>query len=166
MAFSTKQIVERFYEAWRTGDPTKFPFAQTFTFDGPMASFSSPAEFRAMAAQFAPLVHSVQVLDALYDEKKAFVLLDFATNVPQVGSWIAIDYFEIEGEEIKYSRTVYDPRQLIAFMQSRQVVRFQPKMGILSHPGWYDRILALPSLAEKINGVRSSSGATDKAHSG
>jgi hypothetical protein len=119
MALMTQQIVEQYYDAWRSGDATQFPFVQDFTFDGPMLSVSSPAEFQAMAAQFAPMVAEVNILDAVYDDQKAFVLLEFATSVPQVGSWIAIDYFVIEDEQIKYSRTAYDPRNLVAFLQSR-----------------------------------------------
>ncbi len=101
------------------GDTSKFLFAKDFTFDGPMASFSNPDEFRAMAAQFSPMTKGVKVLDALYGNNKAFVMLEFSTNVPQVGSWIAIDYFSLEGEKIRYSRTSYDPRKLAEFMQSR-----------------------------------------------
>jgi hypothetical protein len=118
MALTSQQIVEQYYDAWRSGDATRFPFVEDFTFDGPMLSVSSPAEFRAMAAQFAPMVAEVKILDAVYDNQKAFVMLEFATSVPQVGSWIAIDYFVIEGEQIKYSRTTYDPRNLVAFLQS------------------------------------------------
>ncbi len=119
MALSTKQIVEQYYDAWRTGDVNKFLFAKDFTFDGPIQSLSSPDEFRAMARQFAPMAKDVKVLDALYDNDKAFVMLEFVTNVPQVGSWIAMDYFSIEGERIKYGRTMYDPRKLVEFMQAQ-----------------------------------------------
>ncbi len=119
MALTTQQIVEQYYDAWRTGDANQFPFAQDFTFDGPIRSVSSPAEFRAMATEFTPMVAGVKILDALYDGHKAFVMLEFATNVPQLGSWIALDYFVVEGGQIKYSRTIYDPRNLVAFLQSR-----------------------------------------------
>ena len=119
MKLSTQQIVEQFYEAWRTGDVNKFLLAKDFTFDGPNLSLSNPDEFRGMASQFAPMAEDVKILDALYDNEKAFVLLEFATNVPQIGKWIATDYFLIEGERIKYGRTVYDPRKLVEFMQSR-----------------------------------------------
>jgi hypothetical protein len=119
MALTTQQMVGQYYDAWRTSDANQFPFAQDFTFDGPIRSVSSPAEFRAMAAEFTPMVAEVKILDALYDGQKAFVMLEFVTNVPQLGSWIALDYFVIEGGQITYSRTVYDPRNLVAFLQSR-----------------------------------------------
>jgi hypothetical protein len=45
-------------------------------------------------------------------------MLKFVTNTP-IGSWIAIDYFLIEAGKIKYSRTVYDPRKLIEFIQAQ-----------------------------------------------
>jgi hypothetical protein len=116
---STKQVVEQYYEAWRTGDTIKFLLAEGLTFDGPMASFSNADEYRAMAKQFAPMVAGVKILDAVYQESKAFVLLEFTTNVPQVGTWTAIDYFQVDQGKIKYSRTSYDPRKLMAFMESR-----------------------------------------------
>ena len=119
MTLTTQQIVEQYYDAWRNGDANQFPFAQDFTFDGPIRSVSNPAEFRAMAAEFMPMVAGAKILDALYDDQKAFVILEFATNVPQVGNWIALDYFVVEGGQIKYSRTIYDPRNLVAFLQSR-----------------------------------------------
>ncbi len=119
MTSSTKQIVEQYYDAWRTGDVNKFLLAENFTFDGPIQSASSPDEFRGMAAQFAPMVKGIKVLDALHDNDKAFVMAEFATNVPQLGSWIAFDYFVVEGKRIKYSRTMYDPRRLVDFMQAQ-----------------------------------------------
>jgi len=119
MSNNTEQIVEKYYEAWRTGDTNKFLFADDFKFDGPIASLANPDEFRAMAAQFSPMVKAVKILDSIYDNDKAFVLLDFETNVPQVGNWIASDYFVIEKGKIKYGRTTYDPRKLVEFMQSR-----------------------------------------------
>jgi hypothetical protein len=119
MKLSTEQIVQQYYEAWRTGDANKLLLAEDFTFDGPIASFSNPEEFRAMAKQISPMVKGVKLLEALYGNNQAFVLLEFATNMPELGSWIAIDYFLIEGEKIKHSRTSYDPRRLVEFMQSR-----------------------------------------------
>lgn len=119
MAHSTREIVEQYYDAWRSGDVSRFPFSDDFTFDGPMASFSNPTEFRTMAAQFAPMTTGVHVLDAIYGDDRAFVMLEFSTNVPQLGSWIACDYFVVEGGTIKYSRTSYDPRKLVAFVESR-----------------------------------------------
>lgn len=119
MVNTTKQLVESVYEAWRTGDTSKFHFSKDFTFDGPMASFTSPDQFIAMAGQFMPMVKSVKILDAVYEDNKAFVMLNFETNIPQVGGWIAIDYYMIESGKIKYSRTSYDPRKLAEFMQSR-----------------------------------------------
>lgn len=119
MALTTQQIVEQYYDAWRTGDANQFPFAQDFTFDGPIRSVSSPAEFRAMASEFTPMVAEVKILDALYHDQKAFVMLEFATKVPQLGSWIALDYFVVEGGQITYSRTIYDLQNLVAFLQTR-----------------------------------------------
>jgi hypothetical protein len=115
----TRKSVEQYYQAWRSGDVNSFPFSHDFTFDGPMLSFSSPQGFKEMAAQFAPMVKEVNILDSSYAGNKAFVLLEFATNIPEVGSWTSIDYFVVEGDKIKYSRTVYDPRKLAQYMQSR-----------------------------------------------
>ncbi len=119
MKLSTKQIVEQYFDAWETGDVNKFLLAESFTFDGPIQSASSPDEFRGMAAQFMPMVKEIKMLDAVYDNDKAFVMSEAVTNVPQLGSWIALDYFVIEREKIKYSRTMYDPRRLLEFMQSQ-----------------------------------------------
>jgi hypothetical protein len=119
LALTTQQIVEQYYDAWRTGDANQFPFAQDFTFDSPIRSVSSPAELRAMASEFTPMVAEVKILDALYHDQKAFVRLEFATKVPQLGSWIALDYFVVEGGQITYSRTIYDLQNLVAFLQSR-----------------------------------------------
>jgi len=119
MATTINHIVEQYYEAWRTGDESKFLFAHGFTFDGPIASFSNPGDFIKMAKQVFPMVKNVKLLETFYTGNKACVLLEFSTNTP-VGSWIAIDYFIVEDERIKYSRTVYDPRKLVEFMQSQR----------------------------------------------
>ncbi len=118
MTTSIKHVVEQFYEAWKTGDIRKFLFAPDFTFDGPIFSFASPEPCLEMARQNFPLVKDVKLLETIYSENKAFVMLEFVTNTP-IGSWIAIDYFLVEDGRIKYSRTVYDPRKLIEFMQAQ-----------------------------------------------
>ena len=121
MRVSTQQIVEKYYQTWTSGDANSFPLARGFTFEGPLQSASNPAEFRGMAAQFMPMVKEIRILDAVYDHEKAFVLSETITNVPQLAGWLAMDYFVIEKENIKYSRTIYDPRSLLEFMQSQQL---------------------------------------------
>lgn len=111
-------MLSSIYEAWKTGDTGKFLFAPDFTFDGPILSFSSPEPFLEMARQNFPLVKDVHLLETIYSDNKAFVMLEFVTNT-SIGSWIAIDYFLVEEGRIKYSRTVYDPRKLIEFMQAQ-----------------------------------------------
>lgn len=122
---STQQAIEQYYAAWRAGEAEQFPFTEDFSFDGPILSVTNPDEFRGMARQFGPMVKEVKILEASYQSDKAFVMVEFTTNLPQVGSWIAIDYFVVEGVKIKYSRTVYDPRKLAEFMQSRQSIALQ-----------------------------------------
>lgn len=119
MDISTKQIVESYFNAWGTGDVNNFLLAKDFTFEGPIQSVSSPEEFRGMAAQFMPMVKEIKILEAVYDKNKAFVMSEAVTNVPQLGSWIAMDYFVIERGKIKYNRTIYDPRRLLEFLQSQ-----------------------------------------------
>ena len=116
----TQQVIQQYYQALKSGDLSSFRLTDDFTFDGPIASFANPDGFRSMASQFSPLAKDIRILDGLYQDDKAFVILEFETNVPAIGSWIALDYFVLAGGMIKYSRTIYDPRKLLAFMQSQQ----------------------------------------------
>ncbi len=119
MSKTVAQIVESYYDAWKTKDESKFLLTKDFSFDGPIASFTNPDDFVKMAKQVFPMAKGVKLLETFYKENKACVMLEFSTNTP-VGSWVAIDYFLIENDRIKYSRTMYDPRKLVEFMQSQQ----------------------------------------------
>jgi hypothetical protein len=72
------------------------------------------------AVEYGPSSHRRKATDGFSGRRfyKAFVMLEFVTNTA-IGSWIAIDYFLVEDGRIKYSRTVYDPRKLIEFMQAQ-----------------------------------------------
>jgi hypothetical protein len=119
MNTSTQQVVEKYYQTWQGANANHFPLAKDFAFEGPLQSASSPAEFREMAAQFMPMIKEIKIVDAAHNEEKAFVLSEAVTNIPQLAGWLAMDYFVIKDGSIQYSRTIYDPRHLLEFMQSQ-----------------------------------------------
>jgi hypothetical protein len=60
---STLEIVGRYYDAWRNkrGDFSDVPLAEDFVFVGPVASFDSAEDYRAMAGQAGQLVTKFDV---------------------------------------------------------------------------------------------------------
>ena len=80
---STQQAIEQYYAAWRAGEAEQFPFTEDFSFDGPILSVTNPDEFRGMARQFGPMVKEVKILEASYQSDKAFVMVEFTTNLSQ-----------------------------------------------------------------------------------
>ena len=119
MSKSIRDVVHSYYEAWTSGDSSKFLLSKDFTFNGPLASFTEPQGVVQMAEEIFPMAEGVKILEEMYEGNKALVMLEFSTNT-KLGSWLSTDYFEVEKGKIKYGRTFYDPRQLEAFMQEQQ----------------------------------------------
>ena len=108
-----QQIATTYYDAWRTraGDMTGVPFADNFTFRGPVASFDSAEGYRAMARQAGAAVRDFRVRHQFVDGDLVCSIID-RQMAPLQGTLTAAEILHIRNGTIVAGELIYDAEDL------------------------------------------------------
>jgi uncharacterized protein (TIGR03086 family) len=108
-----QQIATTYYDAWRTraGDMTGVPFADDFTFRGPVASFDSAEGYRAMARQAGAAVRDFRVRHQFVDGDLVCSIIDWQM-APLPGTLTAAEILHIRNGTIVAGELIYDAEDL------------------------------------------------------
>jgi ketosteroid isomerase-like protein len=110
---TTMDAVQRYYDAWINldGDMSDVPLADDFVFVGPVGSFDSAADFRAMAAQFGPIAQDFSVRHQFTDGDLVCSIVRW--NLPQVsGTTDAAELLTVEDGVLVRAEVIYDGEEL------------------------------------------------------
>lgn len=109
----TKEVVDRYYEAWisRDGDMSDVPLADDFVFVGPVSFFDSAAGFRAMADQFGPLARDFRVRRQFFDGDLVCSIVEWEMP-PMTGTTTAADLLEVRDGVLVRSEVIFDAEEL------------------------------------------------------
>lgn len=109
----TREIVRRYYDAWisRNGDMSKVPLADDFVFIGPVSSFNSADDFRAMADQFGPLAQDFRVRHQFSDGDVVCSIVEW--KMPSMtAAMTAAELLEIRDGVLVRAEVIYDAEEL------------------------------------------------------
>jgi ketosteroid isomerase-like protein len=108
------EAVSRYYDAWRNrgGDFSEVPLAEDFEFSGPVASFDSAEDYRAMARDAGQAVISFEVRRQFVDGDTVCSIVDWEMAIPGVGRLSAAEVLEVEDGEIVRGELFYDGEEL------------------------------------------------------
>jgi hypothetical protein len=111
---SVQEIVARYYEAWQSkgGDMSDVPLADDFRFTGPVASFESAEDYRAMAREAGRAVTSFDVRRQFVDGATVCSIIDWEMSIPGVGRMTSAELLEVEDGVIVRGELIYDAEQL------------------------------------------------------
>ena len=111
---SAQQTVARYYDAWQTkrGDMSDVPLADDFRFTGPVASFESAEDYRAMAREAGQAVTSFDVRRQFVDGATVCSIIDWEMSIPGVGRMTSAELLEVEDGVIVRGELIYDAEQL------------------------------------------------------
>lgn len=103
-----------YYDAWqnRHGNFDRVPLAKDFRFTGPVASFESADEYRAMAREAGRAVTSFEVRAQFVDGATVCSIVDWEMAIPGVGKMTAAELLEIVDGEIVRGELIYDAEAL------------------------------------------------------
>jgi hypothetical protein len=119
---TTEQIAASYYEAWREhkGEMSAVPLADDFRFTGPVASFDSAADYRAMAAQAGQAVTSFEVRRQFVDGGTVCSIIDWEMAMPGLGRMTSAELLEIKDGRIVRGELIYDAEALRKAMAAIQ----------------------------------------------
>jgi hypothetical protein len=108
------ETVSLYYDAWehRHGDFSAVPLAEDFEFIGPIASFDSAEDYRAMASQAGPAVTSFTVRRQFVDGNIVCSIVDWNMATPGVGRMTAAELLEVVDGVIVRGELIYDAESL------------------------------------------------------
>jgi ketosteroid isomerase-like protein len=106
--------VGRYYDAWqnRGGDFTGVPLADDFRFVGPVASFDTAADYRAMAAEAGRMVTSFHVRRQFVDGDVVCSIIDWEMGIPGLGRMTSAELLEVQDGRIVRGELIYDAEAL------------------------------------------------------
>jgi hypothetical protein len=88
------------------------PLADDFEFVGPVASFTSAAGYRAMAAEAGRAVTSFRVRRQFADGNVVCSIVDWEMAIPGVGPMTSAELLEVEDGVIVRGELIYDGEPL------------------------------------------------------
>jgi hypothetical protein len=108
------EAVALYYDAWqrKRGDFSEVPLAEGFRFVGPVASFDSADEYRAMAREAGQAVGSFDVRLQFVDGNTVCSIIDWEMVIPGVGPMTSAELLEIEDGVIVRGELIYDAEEL------------------------------------------------------
>lgn len=111
---TAQEAVARYYDAWQTkqGDFTETPLADDFRFVGPVASFTSAEDYRAMAREAGKAVTRFAVRRQFVDGDTVCSIVDWEMEIPGVGPMTAAEVLEVEDGVIVRGELIYDAEEL------------------------------------------------------
>ena len=106
--------VALYYDAWQNkqGDLSDVPLADDFGFVGPVASFESAADYRAMAAQAGQAVTRFVVRRQFVEGNTVCSIIDWEMAVSGVGAMTAAELLDVEDGVIVRGELIYDAEAL------------------------------------------------------
>lgn len=111
---STDEAVSRYYDAWqnKAGDFSDVPLAEDFAFSGPVASFDSAEDYRAMAREAGKALTSFAVRRQFVDGDGVCTIVDWEMAIPGVGKLRAAEWLEVADGQIVRGELFYDAEEL------------------------------------------------------
>jgi len=106
--------VARYYDAWQTkrGDMSDVPLADDFRFTGPVASFESAEDYRAMAREAGQAVTSFDVRRQFVTGATVCSIIDWEMSIPGVGRMTSAELLEVRDGVIVRGELIYDAEPL------------------------------------------------------
>jgi hypothetical protein len=111
---TARQAVALYYDAWRTrrGDFSDVPLADDFRFTGPVASFESADDYRAMAREAGAAVTRFAVRRQFAEGGTVCSIVDWEMAIPGLGPMTAAELLEVEDGVIVRGELIYDAERL------------------------------------------------------
>ena len=111
---TAQETVARYYEAWQTkrGDLADVPLADDFQFTGPVASFDSADDYRAMARDAGQALTSFEVRRQFVDGDTVCSIIDWEMAIPGVGRMTSAELLEVRDGKIVRGELIYDAEEL------------------------------------------------------
>jgi hypothetical protein len=111
---TTLETVALYYDAWQNkrGDFSDVPLAADFEFAGPVASFDSAEEYRAMAREAGQAVTSFNLRRQFVDGNTVCSIVDWEMALPGVGRMTAAELLEVDDGVIVRGELIYDAEPL------------------------------------------------------
>jgi ketosteroid isomerase-like protein len=108
------ETVALYYDAWQNkhGDFSTVPLAEDFEFTGPVASFESADDYRAMAREAGRAVTSFDVRRQFVDENTVCSIIDWEMAIPGLGRMTAAELLEVVDGVIVRGELIYDAEAL------------------------------------------------------
>jgi ketosteroid isomerase-like protein len=108
------EAVRLYYDAWQTkaGDFSEVPLAEDFEFSGPVASFDSADDYRAMAREAGKAVTNFVVRRQFVDGDSVCSIVDWEMAIPGVGKLSAVELLEVADGRIVRGELFYDGEEL------------------------------------------------------
>jgi SnoaL-like domain len=110
---NTKEIVDRYYDAWisRNGDMSDVPLVDDFIFIGPVGTFDSAVGFRAMADQFGPAAQDFRVRLQFSEGDLVCSIVEW--KMPSMtGTITAAELLEVRDGALVRAEVIYDAEEL------------------------------------------------------
>ncbi len=110
---NTKQLIDRYHEAWTQGDfsTARGCLADNLDFQGSMETFSNADAFIEALQRFQQMVNSINLLQNFSDEQGAALLYDCHTASP-AGIIRTAEFFKVSNGKIDAIRLVFDASEL------------------------------------------------------
>ena len=114
-----KEIVDLYYDGWinKNGDLSGVPIAHNFRFRGPVASFDSAEEYRAMARQAGAMVTKFTVRHQFVNGNQICSIIDWEMALP-VAPMTSAELLEVSNGCLVCGELIYDAQELRAAMAS------------------------------------------------
>jgi hypothetical protein len=111
---TAQEAVARYDDAWQTkrGDLADVPLADDFEFTGPVASFDSAEDYRAMAREAGQAVTSFEVRRQFVDGDTICSIIDWEMAIPGVARMTSAKLLEVKDGQIVRGELVYDAEEL------------------------------------------------------
>ena len=110
-----KEIVDLYYQGWinKNGDLSEVPIAPNFRFRGPVASFDSAEEYRAMAREAGKTVTKFTVRHQFVDGSQICSIIDWEMALP-VAPMTSAELLEVGNGYLVRGELIYDAQELRA----------------------------------------------------
>jgi SnoaL-like domain len=108
------ETVAQYYDGWRNrqGDLSGVPLADDFQFTGPVASFQTAEDYRAMAREAGQAVTSFNVRRQFVDGNEVISIIDWQMAIPGVGPMTSAELLEVQDGVIVRGELIYDAEAL------------------------------------------------------
>ena len=113
----TKQIVEKYHNAWTIGNiqEARLYLADDLDFQGSIDTFRKADDFILGLTMFQKMLRGVNLIQSFYSESGAALLYDCDTMSP-AGVLRTAEFFTVEDSKIKSIRLVFDATELRKLM--------------------------------------------------